>query len=428
MRLPLSLLAALLLTAAVAPAAASASVVPRSCAALPAGGAVLADTGAITVVRITSHDQHVKGSRTFGCVKPDGPVRLIGVTGIVDTFGYTDRSTTLGSVAGTYITVAQAFDTEANAGPDFRSVLDLRTGRSRQYYSGLISSCGADPTPPVAREVLGADGRLIALYAPPPHPAVFGCEGYRNPGQAQVRALRPDGQLQILDLAPVADIPPASLTLDGAVARWARAGVGQSALVGGGTGVPLFSPRLRRRCASLKGRDLAPARRLRIVRAAGTFLGCEPHGGDGSVYALAPAGTGAALHIDKVAVPVVAYTLTRGPHIVKRILSLETGTNATYWDAHLGADCAAGPRAATPPPVAIRLNAVAGLVAEFATTDPAQGTCYPNAGQALILGFDGGDPKLFDLAPVGELPPASLQLQGRTVLWKHTDTAFHAWF
>jgi hypothetical protein len=410
--------------AATAAIPAAATAAPRTCSALT-GGTRLVNTASLKVVRIRSHDRRVKGSRVFGCVKPNGRVRLLGVSGIVDTFMFTDQTTTVGSVAGTYLTLARSFDTEAGPGPDYRTVVNLRSGRARRYYAGIISNCGIDPTPPVAREILGKDGRLVAIYAAPADPGAAGCPGYRNAGQAQIRGLRPDGQLQTLELAPVADIPVDSLTLDGADAGWTRAGRRQTARIGGGAAAtPMRAP--KRSCRQLRGTNLSPSPRLRIVKVGNAFLGCAPRSLEREVYTLGAASGPARLKIDKVAGPVVAYTFTRGHRVTKGVISLETGAGSAYWDANLAVDCATDFQAAAPPPAAIALNADVGLVAVFANADPATAACYPNAGQALVATFNDGYPITFDLAPATDILPSSLGLSGRTVSWTRAGVPRHA--
>jgi hypothetical protein len=403
--------------AAMSPPAAQAASVPATCSAL-SGGTALAQTAAIKVVGIRSRDRRVSGTRIFGCVKPEGRVRLLGVDGIVENSFFTDQATELVSVAGTFITLAKRFDTEANAGPDVRVAVDLRTGRSREYYAGIISNCGADPTAPVAREILGADGRLVAIFQPVADPLKAGCSGYRNAGQTQIRALRPDGQLQLVDLAPVGDIPVDSLALDGERVTWTRAGVTRTARVGSGV-LARRAADPKRPCSALKGRrNLSPDPRLRVVRLGHSFVGCEPGSDDAAVYTLGAAAGTIGLTIDAVDRPLVAYTFTHGSHVTKGFRSLQTGGGSTYWDADLSRNCTTDPRAATPPPVAIAMSVRSGLIAEFEAKDAAEAACYPNAGAALVLGFPGTvEPVTFDLAPAGSIPASSLRLAGRTASW-----------
>ncbi|MCW3041615.1 MAG: hypothetical protein JWM31_3520 [Solirubrobacterales bacterium] len=405
-----------------APTAASAAP-GRTCAQLTVGTSKV-DTPSVKVVEVRSTDRRLKGSRLFGCVKPDGPVRLLGVNGYFtnqdpDPIYYTDRETELVSVAGRFVTVAQYYSTDANAGPDFRSVVDLRTGRSRQYYSGLISSCGQDPTPPVVREVLGADGRLLALYGNPADPRARGCDAYRNGDKDELRSVGFDGRLQVLDFAPAASIDPASLTLRNATATWTRSGQPQRARVSGtARPAPRYPVPAGVSCASLARRtNLSPVRRLRVARLGTSFVGCEPGSLSNAVFSLGSASGRAQLKIDRVMGPTLAYTFTRGHRVTMSFLSLETGARSIYWDADLAVDCAHGNRAVTPPPVAVAAVTDLGMVVLFAARDAAEAACYPNPGQELLQGFTSGDPVTFDLAPAGSIPASSLAVRGDDVRW-----------
>jgi hypothetical protein len=202
--------------------------VPRTCNQLE--GTNLVASTRIKVARLA-----VGHGRTLvlGCPLPHGLVREIDVE---------RRRTTRGVV---YRDVFTALETRArilryrddngfrfdHASEQLR-VVNLQTGRSYVYYElpvggASTTNCGfsyATNTPPPARTILGADGRLAVMFTEGEnHYDEPSC--YPHGGEVVVAGFGPAGGLNVVDIGKLAEIPVRSLTLNGRAIGWTKNGI-----------------------------------------------------------------------------------------------------------------------------------------------------------------------------------------------------------
>lgn len=176
----------------------------------------------------------VVGRNLLACARPRGTVRKIGTTfneyattgSIKGQSAVGSGFTSLGTTTGTFIvTRLREADLAGNFAETYR-VVDVATGRRYSYFHELQTEEGSlsEPAPPVTVR-LDATGRLAAVLSSRKD------EGYSAPpvGRTQVVAFTSTGARTVLDEAPLADIPSASLKLADGVVGWINAGQAKSA-------------------------------------------------------------------------------------------------------------------------------------------------------------------------------------------------------
>jgi hypothetical protein len=224
--LALAATAAVALTAA--PATANAATAKR-CDQLR--GTTKVKTARIKVVEVRVNDRRFKGKRALGCALPRGRVHRIAQEGEDKTGAVNQTNYTLGAHAGRYVAVDRSWgDGIALAATENSTVMSLVTGKRRRFYSGEFSENACEGTselhstsrntPPVQRLVLAASGAFAVHYANTQAPE--SC--YPNDGQALLRGFPVAGPPVQLDLAPIPDLPAASLGIRGSTVSWTNAG------------------------------------------------------------------------------------------------------------------------------------------------------------------------------------------------------------
>jgi hypothetical protein len=164
----------------------------------------------------------------YGCATPRGRVREIGRRGYE---GYNDGlganlNFALVKDAGTFLIVREESVDVSGAGSEsyWRSVIDLRTGRSRTLWSLLTAEGGdcqeASKIGDPKQFVLGRNGIVAGVYVP----GSCGEDG----GRTRIVVSVPGKSLKVYDSGAPKDIPAASLKLSGRTVSWIKAGVRRS--------------------------------------------------------------------------------------------------------------------------------------------------------------------------------------------------------
>jgi hypothetical protein len=220
-----------------APAGAAAPVV-RRCA--QAGTKKVLTTPALRVVSVRvdtvskKNQAHIVGRDFYGCAGATGAAHKIGfiykdyaTTGSVKGMTAVDSGlTSFGQTAGTFIiTRTRESDLSGNFAERTYRVVDVATGRKYTFFHQLSGEEEShDPAPPVTQR-LDDSGRLAAILSSPDD------EGYADPpvGSSEVVAFSATGKRTVLDVAPIAAIPKASLTLSEGAVGWTNAGKAKTA-------------------------------------------------------------------------------------------------------------------------------------------------------------------------------------------------------
>jgi hypothetical protein len=207
----LALAVAATLAAAIAPAAGAATK-RSSCERLKGH-----DLAPARYVKLVARPNADDGTDLVGCMLPRGRRWIIASSA---DFYTTVNSYSIRQVAGRYVLVGTTYSSQYAYSTSL-SVHDLRSGRAYTIASECTDiggyPCGDQTVAPAAFVTLG--GRAVAV--------VSGA-GMASVG-ASVMAFQPSGASRVLDSAPAADIPPASLLLTGNLATWTNAGVARSA-------------------------------------------------------------------------------------------------------------------------------------------------------------------------------------------------------
>jgi hypothetical protein len=181
------------------------------------------------------NNTRIVGRDFYACVRSGGRARKVGV--IYKEYGTTGRVkgqtpidsglTSFGAAAGTFIITRTR---EADLTGDFAErtyrVVDVATGKRYTYFHQLMSEEGTEPEPaPPVTVRLDVTGHLAAVRSAPED------DGYSAPavGHSQVVAFAPSGTRTVLDDAPIASIPPSSLTLTNGLVGWTHDGQARSA-------------------------------------------------------------------------------------------------------------------------------------------------------------------------------------------------------
>ena len=206
-----------------------------------ARGKEVRETASLRIVARVTAASKARGPMTtyYGCALPSGRLRRLGYTGGADT-GRTSSSPLEGrfavvKVAGRYVLFRQfTQDSEGGTQTDTRVVIDVRGGARREVWrfryveSTLCDEEGGPYLPRPKQFVLGANGVVAGVYAPPAGDDFAAC--FTPPDAALVLASAPGRpRLRELDRAPAAEIPSRSLVLRGRTVHWTRAGQPRSA-------------------------------------------------------------------------------------------------------------------------------------------------------------------------------------------------------
>jgi hypothetical protein len=196
-------------------------------------GPNLVHSSVIKVVRRRAkpHKDRRNAHDLLACVRPRGKVYPVGGDG-TETLGGTPVAgddTTLGATVGTFLLTHDHSATQLPDTVDTYKVYNVRTGRHYVYFENTDSTPPqprSASTPPPARVLLNRSGQLAG---------VFTDDGsdprarYPDAGNALVIGFQANGRRRVLDRAPRAAIPPASLQVVGHTVRWTHAGTARSA-------------------------------------------------------------------------------------------------------------------------------------------------------------------------------------------------------
>ena len=150
------------------------------------------------------------GSELVGCVKPAGPLRVVGSAG---SFGLGERTVAARSVQGSWVLVSGSASNQYGA-EGGAAVADLRSGRS---YSVFTYSCGigtCQGVPALSAALLNDRGQAATAL--------------EFQGQTGLTAFTSTGARRPLDSGPSAELPAGSLRLSGSTASWTRNGEAKS--------------------------------------------------------------------------------------------------------------------------------------------------------------------------------------------------------
>ncbi len=203
---------ALLSLSGVATPAQGANPLRESCAQLR--GKRLKSKGRIKVIQQGNEAKAI----AYVCLLPRGRVWKAG-TAFSSPPG-TGYTVDVEAVAGNWI--ALSFNnTLGIAGTAVDKLVNAATGKSFTYFKALYGPGEpSEEVPRVQRTLLSAGGQL-ALYVL--------VERGGTPLRAEVVGFTPNGARRVLDAAPPAQIPAASLTLSGATVGWTDAGEARTA-------------------------------------------------------------------------------------------------------------------------------------------------------------------------------------------------------
>ncbi len=236
-RLAVPLLAAVALAGSASPAQAAAPSCgkPRARTVLVTPGLRIVSVPVLRVYR--KGGTTVRGRDYFGCTRRPGArafkvgatYREYATTGSLE--GQTAVASGLTSFAQPAGTFLLARTREADLSGSYAErtsrVVDVATGRRYAFFHDLDAEGEEgtpDPAPPVAQR-LDAAGHLAAIFSAPGDSSSVS----PPPGSSQVVAFSPSGARTVLDEAPAAALPKASLTLAGGVVGWTHDGQARSA-------------------------------------------------------------------------------------------------------------------------------------------------------------------------------------------------------
>jgi hypothetical protein len=205
-------------------AIALALLLPWAVAAMPAGaakrskcqqlkGADLAPAPSVKLVRRANSED---GTDLVGCALPGGRVRKIASSAdyYTTTYAYAIRQ-----VAGVFVLTSSSYNSQY-AFSESVGVTDIRNGRSYSVASQCFeitgSPCSGEPTAAPFVFVTKLGRAVAAIVASPAGPM--------GPSTATIAAFDSAGKRRDLDGGPLAEIPVASLALNGVVASWTHAG------------------------------------------------------------------------------------------------------------------------------------------------------------------------------------------------------------
>jgi hypothetical protein len=172
-------------------------------------------------------------SALYGCIRPDGAVRLLGTQstqflgGIRHQAVVSSTGIEAGKSAGALITVISRFSDNLDDLIRKESLYDLASGRTLYTFVDVSEEMGI--VSPSARQLpttvrLAPSGCLVGLFP------FFDPSGTMTTSERLI-AFGASGQAQRLDSAPPGAIAPTSIALSGATVNWTDAGSPRSAMV-----------------------------------------------------------------------------------------------------------------------------------------------------------------------------------------------------
>jgi len=211
---------------------------PRRCAQLK--GPSLVRSASVKVARIARPTVRPHGSGVglsdysalYGCIRPDGPVHLLGTQstqflgGIRHQAVVSSTGIDVGASAGALITVISRFSDNLDDLIRKAWVYDLASGRTLYTFVDVSEEMGI--ASPSARQLpttlrLAPNGCLVGLFP------FFDPSGTVTTVERLI-AFEPSGQAQRLDSAPAGAIAPTSLALSGDAVTWTDAGTARAAM------------------------------------------------------------------------------------------------------------------------------------------------------------------------------------------------------
>jgi hypothetical protein len=351
-------------------------------------------------VKLVRRKNDEGGNDLRGCVLPRGGV--IKVASSSDAFT-SQSSYDIGQVAGHHVLIDSSSASQYGGYAD-TYVVDLKRRRSYTVASfcreGVGGFCNPDvPNETAVRTIVNSGGRAVAMIKT------------AASNRVKVRGYTATGKPIPLDSGPAADVPVDSLELDGNVASWVNSGERRSA------------PLRRSECQRLraKGRDLAGAKRVKLVRRAnadgGTdLIGCVLPRGNVTTVASSAKIPGSERRYRKLQVA-GHHVLVRGEvtnqygHGVSTyVYDLKEATSynlaETCFDDQ-GVACEPQTRA---PRAFVNGAGQAAAVVRTQGSD-----------EVRVIGFTTtGARRILDAGTAAEIPASSLSLEGHVVRWRHS--------
>lgn len=168
-------------------------------------------------LKVVEHADEGKGL-LYACVPPNGRVRLAGYAYDATIGGI--YSIRIVAVAGSWVALDAMSTIDYHTSEEVAKVFDARSGRAYRYFQAAfpegpgfedIPSSGAS----VGRVLLNRFGQLaLALL---------------EEGKSQIVGIEPNGVRRTLDSGPQAQLPAASLKLEGHTVQWIDADVARRA-------------------------------------------------------------------------------------------------------------------------------------------------------------------------------------------------------
>jgi hypothetical protein len=184
----------------------------QTCATLR--GKRLLSSNSIKLVEHTDEEQGV----VYACVRPRGRVHLLGVAG--DDTGSSAYAVTVLGVAGRWLALDFRNQIGAHTFEEIGKACQVASGRCYRFYAEGFPEPSLEAEVPqlrysLQRVVINKFGQLAVALA--------------NYDTVQIVGFGSGGARRLLDSGPQAQIPPASLQLEGHTVRWLEAGVPRSA-------------------------------------------------------------------------------------------------------------------------------------------------------------------------------------------------------
>ena len=168
-------------------------------------------------LKVVEHADEGKGL-VFACVPPNGRIRLAGYAYDATVGGTYSVSIVAG--AGSWLALDVRSTIDFHTSEEVAKVFDARSGRSYRYYeAGFPEGPGFEDIPSqgatVGRVLLNRFGQLaLALL---------------EEGTCRVVGIEPSGTRRTLDSGPQAQLPAASLKLEGHTLVWIHGGIARRA-------------------------------------------------------------------------------------------------------------------------------------------------------------------------------------------------------
>jgi hypothetical protein len=164
-------------------------------------------------VKLVEHAEEGQGS-VYACVPPRGRVHRLGYA--TDASHGESYEVTLRGVAGTWLLLDFRNQTDPHTYEEIDKACDATSGRCYRAWVESYPEPALEAEVPVMR--LSPQRILINQFGQV-------AEALANYNETQIVAFGSGGALSVLDTGPSAQLPPASLQLEGHTVRWLHGGV-----------------------------------------------------------------------------------------------------------------------------------------------------------------------------------------------------------